>query len=378
MYSFIVSANQLGSMRLPENGSLRRRPPRPEGQRQPGYEDTFDFFTLFYDVFRLPGDGVRFMGPPLFNLKANLEQQGSLCLDGEEQGHMAARRYGERVMHMDVSAPDAERFSLSLPSLNSFEGKISESGTAHFAGRNVLMTMIKYDPLAWVRQWVEFHVRMHGVDSVLLYNNQAPDYQSKDIIAALDGVEGLLVAGVVEWFFPYGPGAGESGKWDSAYAQVGAMEHARWRFLQEARCMVNADVDELVFCRDDGADLINLVEQSQAGYLAFGARWATAEAGAQHALPFDQRLMSKSCYLNPRHTENAGKWVAVPSRLSNDIWLGVHRIEALASDPAMEGALTLRHLPEFNAGWKGKRQIGAKMSEPDPIMQRAFTRIGWL
>ena len=43
--------NCLSTVALASFG-LRRDPPRPLDDRQPGYLDLFDFGTLFYDVFR--------------------------------------------------------------------------------------------------------------------------------------------------------------------------------------------------------------------------------------------------------------------------------------------------------------------------------------
>lgn len=381
MKSFIIKSSDLASIRL-DGSALERTPPRPKAQQQPGYADTFDFHTLFYDAFRLADGRVRFMGPPPFNLAEALDA-AHLTL-GDIEGAVGAqasginRRNGQRVFALDVLAPQyADRLSLEIARQARFERPVNTADAALFAGKSVLMSMIKYDPLAWVRQWVEFHVRAHGIDAVLLYNNEAPDYGSEDILAALDGIEGLKTVGVVEWFFPYGPGAGSSGRWDSAFAQVGAMEHARWRFLQDAHLMLNADVDELLFCTDADARLTDLMARSTIGYAAFMARWATAERGAQHGRPVEDRHLRRSYYLNPSHTANSGKWLAVPAQLPRDAELGVHMIEGMESDPALSAALTLRHLPEFNAGWKGDRQIGANMTEADPIMCRTFERIGW-
>src|SRR5665213_36842 len=47
--------------------------------------------------------------------------------------------------------------------------------------------------------------------------------------------------------FKYGPQSTlAQGLWDSDFYQLGAWEHARWRFLTQARSAMNTDIDELV------------------------------------------------------------------------------------------------------------------------------------
>lgn len=43
--------------------------PRPVHLRQEGYEAEFDRHTLFYDVFHESGGAVKWIGPPLLNLR---------------------------------------------------------------------------------------------------------------------------------------------------------------------------------------------------------------------------------------------------------------------------------------------------------------------
>lgn len=380
--SFVVSADELGSIRLDASGPVRREPPRPHGQRQPGYNEAFDYHTLFFDCFRLDDGTVRFMGPPPFNLKPVLAQ-AELKPGGDDRTtrpfNAAAIRCISRVLTIDVEMQtDAGRCDLVLPSGSEiYDVNISPSGTRLFEGRHVLMTMIKYDHLDWLRQWVEFYVRAHGVDAVLIYNNDAPDYSSSDIAATLEGITGLEAVGVVDWFFPYGPGAGASGRWDSAYAQVGAMEHARFRFLQRARSMINADVDELAFCHREGETLTALTAAAAGGYLCYPACWATAERGGQYALPAVERRFRDSYFINPDRTFIAGKWSLVPAMIPATHELGVHQVRGLEPDTSTSDRVSLRHMPEFNTGWKVRRKVGANMTQPDPVMQRTFGDIGW-
>ena len=81
--------DRLSTVRLASFG-LRRDPPRPSGDRQPGYLDLFNSDTLFYDVFH--GDHSRkvmLTGPPLLNC-AGLLDSLTFRLPGQRRPHPMA------------------------------------------------------------------------------------------------------------------------------------------------------------------------------------------------------------------------------------------------------------------------------------------------
>ena len=53
-----------------------------------------------------------------------------------------------------------------------------------FAGRNCLMTLSRDNALDWIRDWAAFHVREHGADAVLFFDNGSTDYRPEEILAA--------------------------------------------------------------------------------------------------------------------------------------------------------------------------------------------------
>src|SRR5690606_8950495 len=132
--------------------------------------------------------------------------------------------------------------------------------------------------LRWIADWVHFYARLHGADGVLVYDNASSAYSLADLQATLDdavskagAAGGNFPALAVAWPFPYGPQGGMAGAvngvetdWDSDFCQTGSLQHARHRFLRQARSVLNVDVDELVL-GTGGRSVFEATEQSRSG-----------------------------------------------------------------------------------------------------------------
>lgn len=274
-------------------------------------------------------------------------------------------------------AVDAKRLTVRLRDGQLFEVPIQDNDAHLFADKNVLISEIKYDDLSWVRQWVEFYVRVHGVTGVLLYNNNATRYTSADIARAVAEVAGLETVAVVDWFFPFGPGAGASGQWDSLFCQTGANENGRYRFLAEARSVIVSDVDELVFCEDPDDSVCTLLEQSKNGFLDYGCKIATFDGGTRPDLSPTERQYRACHFINPHDHRPEFKYSYIPHRIPDSYECRVHTIEGFENDPPIAARLSFRHFPDFNTGWKRQRRYAPKNLTSDPVMERTYRKIGW-
>ena len=69
----------------------------------------------------------------------------------------------------------------------------------------MLLTLSRNNDLRWIRDWVRFHVREHGADAVLFFDNGSTGYGPPEIEAALAGIGGVGRSVCVAAVFPYGP-----------------------------------------------------------------------------------------------------------------------------------------------------------------------------
>lgn len=380
--TFVISSTDLASVRLAENSPKYRQPKQLPPLDREALRDKYDFRTFFFDVFRMEDNSVRGIGPRPFNLRpvlqlAELDLGGinAQIRDREDISFSGTKK----LIRLDIDTDTSnDQFTFTAPKEETVSRTIQPSGLHLFDGKRVLMTMIKYDHLEWLQQWVEFFVRAHGVDAVLIYNNEAPDYTSHDIARILSPIDGLSRIGVIDWFFPYGAGVAEKGNWISAYTQVGAMIHARSRFLGRARCVVNADVDELVFCEKPGDRLCDLTEKSATGYLRYQHRWACGPEGTRFDIPPEKRRYADYHHIDTSYPIHGSKWSCRPSVCSDDHEFSVHGIGGLVADKIMSPIVSFRNMPDFNTGWKSMRPLKKGPFENDPVMVRTYQDIGWL
>lgn len=372
----------LSTVRLSDFG-LRREPPRPPSDRPGDYERLFDADTLFYDVFQsAERDAVICLGPPLLNCEAALGQAVFRVAGSDEpirSTYRAPRSPQQPTCQFRLTGAGlatADRLVMAQGG-RALEVPIRRSGGDRFAGRRVIVTLSRDNPLVWIRDWAEFNVRVHGADAVLLYDNGSTSYDLDAIRASLEGLPGLAAVAVVPWRFPYGPGVGRLNIQDSFYCQPGAIEHARWRYCTKARGVLNTDIDELVVS-PSGASIFERAEASGRAAILFRGLWVERptppsenHVDARHSdCVYGERRQAilRRSRLFRRLLRT--KWIVLPERCPGDVDWGVH--DLYPSQPQTRAQsrswkvlahdVFYRHFRQINTGWKIPRWMGRRHS----------------
>ncbi len=317
---------------LPASSSVTREPPRPDHLRQVGYLEAFDQRTIAYDAF--VHEATTFLiGPPLLNL----------TVDGP--GQVAVTQFGLPGPGYDktarISLPATRQAVLDV-SGHRLSGPTGTSDWTVFANRRVLVTMSRDNDLDWIRDWAAFHVGNHGADAVLLYDNGSA-YGAEAVAQTLAGVPGLEVGVVVDWPFPYGPQGGPSKAWDSDFAQVGSLEHARRKYLGAAAGVMNGDVDELVVSPRPVFEYA-----AEHGAVVYGGVWISnvrepSTGPVYRDYPF-REAGAEAC---------PGKWCINPRQLPDEAWLGVHW--PFGAHVTRPEEIVYRHFRAVGTSWKYDR-----------------------
>jgi hypothetical protein len=160
---------------------------------------------------------------------------------------------------------------VSIPGHIDRDVYVAENEQVTFDGRQVLVAIVGEVEQDSLRDWVQFHANMHGVDAVLIYNTNPYQNSSADHLHAISSVERIEVGVVVEWPHPMGPSGGSVGAfkkapWDSNYGQSVILDHARRRFLNRASGVLHLAVNELVV-RANGSIFDELSDSSGLIYL---------------------------------------------------------------------------------------------------------------
>jgi hypothetical protein len=337
---------------------LRREPPRPKKDREPGYEDRFDFNTLFFDFF-LSEDSreIIAIGPPLFNCEQTVKagtfrlEPGGPALQVESSN----RDYGGifRLAVPNGALPQSLTLEISGRSVTV---PIHPSGCDVFRNRNVIFGWSKNNPLPWIKDWATYNVRVHGADAVILYDN------IRQTLSEVDGLEAILVS---SWPFPHGTGLGPNMEWDSNYSQNCALQHARWRFCADARGLLNSDIDELVVSKT-GESVFGWLEASGEQCLTYPGRWVSV---VRPRLRKNASLIQYRTGADIRHSdclylENEplypNKWVASPRRCGNEVDFRTHTVHGLSGSAAQASErgnpttkdFEFRHCRQVSTNWK--------------------------
>lgn len=346
-----MPAVELSALSLDPAGKYRREPRRPPHLRPPGFDDEFDWFTIFYDVFRAAdANAIWFVGPPTWALTNKI---GTAIL---EATHTAP----PDITIWSMDRCNRFRAPCDASTLAFGAGAIPRTITVQpnccewFRGKRVLLTKSRNNELQWIRDWAQFYVRNHGCNAVLLYDNGSSRYGRNDIDHALSGIPGLDTVAIVDWPYKYGPGGGppRSGLWDSDFSQYGTLEHARHRFLAYAEACIYVDIDELVLT-NDRSSIFERVSRSGTGFIAYNGSWIENV----RAEPFDaERRHAQFLYRRTSQTEIVEpKWAVVPARCPREAQWRVHGITEMKSDEVESQGVSLRHFRAINTNWKLNR-----------------------
>jgi len=350
--------------------------PLPEGlkDRAQRASTRFDFETMFFDVFRTADGAVLCMGPPLEGCAPRNTAMRFSRADGRStfahrvEAPRISQQLTSRLYVRDRGAAgDAlilEVAGISLPITT------NPSHARLLSDRRVIMTLCKDTPPRWIHDWAAFHVRIHGADAVLLYDNGSTSHALEDIAQALSAIAGLKEVVIVDWPFRYGIGSRSGEPVLDNFCQTGALDHARRCFCLHARSVLNADIDELLPPGD--LPIFEQVETSSHAAMLFYGIWA--EAPDIESLDDITRVRHRDCSfvwrsqtnmlaLGKNETLCRTKWIAVPNRCGPHVEWGVHDVYPASLWArttrrrwrTLNRSVVYRHCRQINTGWKTDR-----------------------
>jgi hypothetical protein len=244
----------LSAARLNEYASPTRTSPRPPSSRQECYAAQYDWFTLFYDVFWSADEQViHFLAPSIYGLENVLRSAIYTALPSQVPLKCTttfhSSRAGKRVVLISCTEVPKGTSGVTVKTAHQhFYLAIQPNLKDAFSGKRCLLAIQRNNHPQWIVDWASFHASAYGINAVLIYDNGSTDYSIEFLETALATVDSLETVAIVPWLFPYGPAAAPTlkGLHDSSYAQIGMLNHARFRFLANAEAVLNLDIDELL------------------------------------------------------------------------------------------------------------------------------------
>lgn len=271
---------------LPPGAPIRRRLPHLSGWKtdDPALRARYDAETLIYAAQALPARGLlRLHAPRPFNLRGPLVR----ARYATALGPLPAPRVAvfKRYATLDFPLPSGvDAVQIALPGL--WEGAIPvlHANPAPLAGLNVLYTMSQNNDLAWIADWVAYHVRAHGAQAVVIADNASTAYEPGALLAFLSTLPGVRAARVLAVPHRYGPSSAVLSRASAGrFLQSAAANFARDGWLAQARAVLSCDIDEVVIDRD-GRSIFDRAVASRWGAVTFPGYWRfPSTAGARHA-----------------------------------------------------------------------------------------------
>jgi tetratricopeptide (TPR) repeat protein len=353
------------------NGYLYRPGPRHRLDRDVNYEERFDHTTIIYDAFwSEDGSEILMICPPPEDLKGGAFAGSIYEVPSGNKCEIEVVNTGPvYIMHVRVSE-NTRSLRIEFP-LGTYFVSPQPNHCAELAGGRYLIAHNKNNALHWIRDWVHFHVEMHGCTGVLFYDNGSSKYGKYDIRAALETVPRLEHAVLVDAPFPFGAINGPFGINDSRYFQRAYLEHAKYRLYSQAASIVHVDIDELVVSEAEESIFV-AVENSRTGCASFDGVWIERVTDDGIEPPVEGLTHSLFHYVAAGGGRKSLRKTAIaPSRLGHGPFLTTHRVYGVKPDYEVGDRFKHRHfmgLKTLDTNIKNKARLEAEPFEKfDPL-----------
>jgi hypothetical protein len=292
-----------------------RRAPRTPGRKRPReFLEAFDADGMFYDCFwHVDGKRVLLVGPPPVNVEAGYRLAKFTALPSrqalEVRFHISLSAMITELGDVPAGSTDIEiafgSETVALP--------IRPNLSKQLAGKRLLFSMNKNNELAWIREWAAFHAKLHGTNTVVLFDNGSTAYSTDDVVETLRGVPGLSHVAVPVWRQRFGrtdPAVKLNPYW-AHFPQIASMSDVLRRYGAEAGGILNADIDELVEA-PGGQSIYELASATRHGLAVFRGRWIEATPLGDAAI--DHRDFGLRFADPKRARARPNKWALDPKR----------------------------------------------------------------
>jgi hypothetical protein len=339
---------------LAPDNPLRRRPRAPRRPRPEAFTAAFDARTLFYDCFRhRDGERILLVGPPPYGIPF----KAASFVARPSGTKLSARFYPSlttMITELSGAPPDTGSIAVTIAGETHILA-VQPNVCADLAGRKLLFSINRDNDLAWIREWAEFHARIHGTDAVILVDNGSSRYAPAEILATLHSVPGIAHAAVPSWPYSFGPidPAVRKDPYWARFLQIGSMSAILRRYGELCYGLLDCDIDELAGTHS-GRSIYDLAYDSKGGLVVFRGIWIEATGQGTRHRDFAHKLADPGAALSPQR-----KWALDPSRrwvqrLSvHPYW---HWIEGRAMfSKSMPDDATYWHFKAINTNWKAQR-----------------------
>lgn len=328
-------------IRIPESWGVYRESPSPLKDREviysPGltYDEAFDWNILFVEAIRINPEQVVLVGPPLFNLKPLINFKGAT------HEHIDYRKTCTTIVETtaDSLVIEHEAEDIVIP--------VTEPSEA-LDGKKTMLTMMKNEPIIWIKDWIAYHHLEHGITGFAIFDNDSDVYTTEYVREELSKLPYDITVEVIHWEMQYGP---RTIKWDSDFGKITMFEYFKIKYGWCCECVINHDVDEFLLLEDSTLDqLVDYIRANNYSGIGYGNRnmepWIDRlQMSARDVDVSDRRFYDYYHYTTFSNTHNtddgfnarkANKWLTIPQLTMDKHW-GNHNVHCGRMARAPEG-----------------------------------------
>lgn len=344
---------------FPDIWQLQRTPIRPIELQVCNFENRFDYKTIWNDAIQIKHENIILVGPPLYQVNDWLKSHCYFEDQNNRKLQWVHNDYDRMGMTVINTYNWIDYIWLVSP-FGKYKIQINPVNT-EFAGKSVIISISKDNPITWIKQWIDYHYTVHGINGALIYDNGSSIYTVDELYNSIKRDD--VVIKVVDYNVPGGPlGSGpweENGKrgdslpWDSDFAPYVLFEHAKRKYLHCARTVINSAPDELLVINNKVSfnDISLHVETSEYSSLLYDGIWIEPVDSNNQIIakniPFDNRNFAN--YWQTTNNIHAGvgtKWLLCPYRNMNYQW-HLHRTDVMVKT----NSVTYGHYLAMNNNW---------------------------
>lgn len=359
-----ITIDSLRGWVLPEALPYRRNPAVPASFQTETYRKFFDDRTLFYDCTYLDHSQSYLFSAPQFRGLWPVFRK-ALRVNGKPVRWLWQRQSGRSAQVM-VKAPATE-ISLEIDG-QSYPLEFRTSLAHHFDGLNCAVTINKNNDLRWIREWVKYHISAHGLQGVVIFDNNSSAYGCEDIADVLRPIEGLRHAAILSAPYDWGGKVlGPKGFVRYKFLQTALINLVRRGCLSKARAVLNTDIDELVLSQNN-LSVFDDAAARRFSYVRIAGQWVFPET-ADHA----PAVQSQHVWRDEPPRRCQSKWCANPRALLSRIGWNVHNVGAQQGRRVPDSTeFSLMHCSTSTTGWKpeSKRFDFPESLVKDPALVR--------
>ena len=298
----MIDIEALHSARVDGSRHMRDRAV-PEEYQIEGSETRYDATTLWYDAIQT-GNRVELICPRLRNFAA-LVRGGQWKINGNPVASPRIRNFYRHSI-VRLNCPDvAETVTVETEGMHLTSG-VAQVDTGRFAGRNVEMLISKDNDLEWIHDKLRNHVRHHGLEGVLFFDNASTAYSHEEIGKAIKDA-GVGAALLVPADYPWGP-LNKRRRHSELYLQTSVYNVARIRWLSTARAVMRMDVDETLTPPPEGQpSVFDCAANSRFGYVQFDGLMRFPARTKEPPFQFADHVWRRG-----DDPEGGGNWCVVP------------------------------------------------------------------